>query len=324
MLSLAIISCTKEKDNDLKNEPINYSFTPSQDSLEWTFGYNTFDMEVGGVTRNFVIHVPNSYSHSNDSIPLLCMLHGSSGDGDRFYNISGWVKKSNEEGFIAIFPTAYSYPIADKSGKLSTKWNDAAAINDVESGTVLQDDVAFMQWLVDQVQKTFYINKNRRYICGFSNGGGFVRDRVMQEIPTLFAAGATGGGFGIPEAAQVVGDHYMPMFCILGSKDGKIIEASGLNAEIPIEGETFMAQPRFRQYLDAMLNTLKLDSTYTESQNPPAYNILTFDKQLSNQKNEYNLMIVNELEHNFPNGNNNKHNVSGPDILWPWFKRWSF
>lgn len=323
-LILGIMACAKEKNNE-PNTPIppdNKGFVPSSDSLKWVYGLNEFNLEVNGVVRNFVVHVPNSYQHKNDSVPLLFMLHGSSGTGIQFYNISSWVEKADQEGFIAIFPTGYEYPIKDKNGELSTKWNDAGTINDVEPGTVLQNDVAFMQWLVEKAQKTFNIDHSRRYITGFSNGGGFVRDRVVQEIPELFAAAATGGGFGIPEPKAVNGGRRMPLFCILGTKDDRILEAGGLTGSIPFKGTDFMAIASFRVYLDAMLATLQLDTIYAENQNPPGYNILTFNTRLGTQKNEYKLMLVNKLEHKFPNGKNNPHDVSAPDILWPWFKQW--
>ncbi len=321
MIIIASLSCEKEK---FITTDINSGFKPSIDSLSWVIGHNTYNLEVNGVIRNFVVHVPLSYKHLNDSIPMLFMLHGTSGNGEQFYKISGWVEKAETEGFIALFPTGYEYPVKDKNGVISTKWNDANAIDDVEPGTVLQNDVAYMQWLVEQMHKTFNIDNTRRYIVGFSNGGGFIRDRILQEDPKLFAAAATGGGFGIPEVKAVVGDRYLPLFCILGSKDPKIIEASGISEEIPLEGDIFMSKSQFRPHLNSILATLMLDTIYSENRNPPAYNILTFNNQLSSQLNEYNLMIVNELEHNFPNGKNNKYKVSGPEILWPWLERWSY
>jgi polyhydroxybutyrate depolymerase len=317
-----ILAC--EKENNTSGEPDIKVFTPTVDSLSWVYGQNVYNMKVNGVVRNFLVHVPNSYAHANDSIPILFMLHGTSGDGDRFYKISGWVEKADKERFIAVFPTAYAYPIKDKNGALSTKWNDANAIDDVEPGTVLQDDVAYVEWLVEQLHHTFNIDKKRRYIVGFSNGGGFVRDRILQEKPEIFAAAATGGGFGISEVKSVAGNRYLPLFCIIGSKDEKIIEASGVFEEIPLEGELFMSKIQLRPHLNAILSTLKLDTIYTEMRMPPGYNILTFNYPLSTQKNEYNLMIVNDLDHSFPNGKNNKFNVSGPEILWPWLLKWQY
>lgn len=315
-----LFACTVKNEIDIP-ETLN-EFKPSANALVWAPGHNDFNESVNGVSRNFVIHIPASYKHEAASVPLLFMLHGSDGTGDRFYNISGWVEKSDVEGFIVVFPTGYEYPIQEKGGKLSNKWNDRSLIEEVVPGTVLQDDVFFMQYVIKRCQESFHIDTTKRYITGFSNGGGFVRDKIIGQIPEVFAATATGGGLGVPEIIPVKNDVYPPLFCILGTKDNKIVESSGIEKEIPISGADFMQEKTFRIYLDAMLATLKLDTLYTEISNPPAYNILTFDKQKSTQTNEYKLMLVNDLDHNFPNGKNNKFNVSGPDILWPWFQKW--
>lgn len=37
------------------------------------------------------------------------MLHGTSGDGLKFYNISGWKELVEEENFITVFPSALSW-----------------------------------------------------------------------------------------------------------------------------------------------------------------------------------------------------------------------
>ena len=47
---------------------------------------------VDGVQREVVLHVPDSVDGSSD-VPVVFMLHGTSGSGHKFYNISGWVEK---------------------------------------------------------------------------------------------------------------------------------------------------------------------------------------------------------------------------------------
>ena len=65
-------------------------------------------LTVDGVVREVVLHVPDSVNGSQD-VPVVFMLHGTSGDGDKFYNISGWKEKADQEGFIAVFPSALTY-----------------------------------------------------------------------------------------------------------------------------------------------------------------------------------------------------------------------
>ncbi|MFZ1255451.1 MAG: hypothetical protein WAR77_03820, partial [Saprospiraceae bacterium] len=41
--------------------------------------------------------------------PVVFMLHGTSGDGEKFYNISGWKELGQAENFITVFPSSLSW-----------------------------------------------------------------------------------------------------------------------------------------------------------------------------------------------------------------------
>ena len=71
------------------------------------------------------------------------------------------------------------------------------------------------------------------------------------------------------------------------------------------------------------LQSLMLGNSYTEEPNPPAGNVIVFADDLSGQGNEFRLMMVNELEHNYPNGQNNPHGVVAVDILWDWYLQYT-
>lgn len=299
-----------------KLEDIKAPFKPGPNAFQWQKGYNSVQMKLGDTLRKFVVHVPASYEEKSET-PLLLMFHGSSGDGDRFYNISGWVEKADEQGFIAVFPTALEYPIAD-SKNWSTKWGGDGLEKDIQPGYPIKDDVLFIKELLVVLEETFHLDKGKRYAVGFSGGGSFIRSRLLSEMAHAFAAFATGGGFGLAEPEQIPEGLLRPLFCIVGSKDTNIIEASGVLEEIALDPEEFMAQEQYQSQLGAILATLKLKKEYTSERFPPKKSILTFGEKLDNGAKEFNLMIVNELDHSFPNGKNNKYNVSGPDDLWPW------
>ena len=50
---------------------------------------------VDGIEREYFIHVPDSYDGTK-SVPLVFMLHGTSGDGEVFYNAYGWTVLADE------------------------------------------------------------------------------------------------------------------------------------------------------------------------------------------------------------------------------------
>ena len=73
---LALAGC-KSEDSVIDPTPTGY-----------VVGKNRFTTPVDGDTREYYVHVPAKYN-SNAATPVVFMLHGTSGDGEKFYNISG-------------------------------------------------------------------------------------------------------------------------------------------------------------------------------------------------------------------------------------------
>ena len=69
-------------------------------------------IDVNGVERDYLLHVPASYSREKP-VPLVFSFHGGGGTstvGERFTKFSGL---SDREGFIVVYPNA-----------LYKNWND--------------------------------------------------------------------------------------------------------------------------------------------------------------------------------------------------------
>jgi polyhydroxybutyrate depolymerase len=289
---------------------------PDPNALEWQSGKNEYNELIDGVDRNFFIHVPETYD-ATEEVPLLFMLHGSSGTGKRFYNISGWVEKADEEGFIAVFPTALEYPLAN--GNRETKWSAGGLENDVAPGTVIKDDIPFLRELVDLCHSTFSIDEQRIYISGFSNGGGFVKSRVIPEMSDVFAAASTGGSLGLPQGYTIDDGRFMPVYFIVGTSDDKVKKWAGTSSDLPLSAEPLFEIDEVWARTKVMLDMLALDTTYSETSNAPFFNRIAFESYLSGQGNEMIYLIVNELEHKYPNGDNNPAGLRAVDELWPWY-----
>ena len=306
-LLFLIISCDKDDAQD--------------NSLLWEYGRNDYNEIMDDTLRNFLIHVPTSYT-GDEAVPMVFMLHGSSGSGTKFYNISGWVEKSNQEGFIVVFPTGLEYPIVEKNNKLSTKWSSDGLVKDIPEGYPIKDDVPFIRELVDKCKSTFNIDEKKLYITGFSNGGGFVRSRALFELNDVFAACNFSGGYGLPEPSEING-RIMPSFAIVGSRDDRIIDNTEVKEEIPLKMSEFYDHEVYGLWLKNVLNTLELKHDYIEEPNPPAFNRVTFNQPVGNNTNEYVFMIVNDMGHNYANGTNNANKVVAANHLWEWFIQFS-
>ena len=300
-------SCTKDDPNaDL--------------ALEWEIGKNEYNIEIDDTTRNFLIHVPESYS-GDAPVPIVMMLHGSTGTGTKFYNISRWVEKSEEEGFIAVFPTALAYPLKENN-RTSTKWASEGLIEQVVEGTEIKDDAPFISELVERCEASFNIDDKQVFISGFSNGGGFVKTVIIPRLGDLFAAASTGGGLGLGYTYDIQGDRIMPLFNIIETKDHNMLEAIQ-KQELPIQADKLEKLDLVWDKIQTMVSMLDLGPEYVEEPHNPTHNILRFQNDNSGQGNEYVVMLVDELDHKYPNEVNNPHQLVAADILWEWYQKWS-
>ncbi|HRI32402.1 MAG TPA: hypothetical protein PLD02_01530, partial [Saprospiraceae bacterium] len=107
---------------------------------------------VEGVTREYFLHIPTKYN-GNTSVPLVFMLHGTGGDGEKMYETSGWAELAESENFIAIFPSALSYKIIDGGeNKTITKWNHTPDADwTFQAGEIEKDDIRFLRKALNEV-----------------------------------------------------------------------------------------------------------------------------------------------------------------------------
>ena len=310
--ALVLYACEKEQlpedNNDQPDVP-----------KEWQVGKNEYNKVIDGVERNFLVHVPQGYT-GDAPVPLFFMLHGSGGSGARFYDISGWVQKSEEEHFIAVFPTGLEYPIIEKDSHLFTKWSSDGLVNQIPAGYPIKDDVPFIRELITWCEEQFNIDSRRIYISGFSNGGAFVRTRIMDEMNDRFAA-ASAGNIGFQEPLSITG-YVMPFFQIVGSKDDYILDALGIQ-ELPLNADQLLQIPQIAQQIAHLKTTLRFGDNYTESPHIPKYNFIVWADDLTGQGREFRLLLINDLKHRYPNGRNNPHQVRATDFLWDWFMQYT-
>ena len=299
-----LFSCQSEKDETILNT-----------------GRTDFHIEVDGAERHAAVHVPASYDGSQE-YPMILMLHGTGGTGNKFYNVSGWVGKAEEEGIIAVFPTALEYDLID--GTRTTKWSSDGLTEQLAPGTEVRDDKIFIERLLNELIGDLKIDQRRIYICGFSNGSGFVKSEIIPNMGHLFAAANVTGGIGIPQSYEISGGRTMPVFNIAGTMDVKVFEKIGDNSELPIEGMDIENHDFIWGQISTFCDMLGLEVEYDEMPNPPSWNQLVFKNKMDNTaSDEYRFMMVKDMAHVFPNGSNNPRGVKAVDHLWPWFERWS-
>ncbi len=198
-------------------------------------------IEVGGLERRYVLHVPSGYAGTGTGpgrapVPLVLMFHGAMGTAQAAMKTTGWIEKAEQEGFLVAFPEG-TRPDPDKPPLLDNPqtWNDGSGRTPAAQRGV--DDVEFVRVLLDALQEEFTVDGRRVYATGFSNGGSFVF-RLGVELAERFAAIAPVAG-----VLWLKGVHLkepVSLIYFIGREDplvplqgGRVRLPSGLVVEMP-------------------------------------------------------------------------------------------
>lgn len=111
------------------------------------------EIEIDGLTRVYRLQIPVSYT-GKDPVPLLFVLHGGGGTGERMANFTGFGDLCEKKGFIAVYPDGYM-----------KNWNDA---RDFLFSKI--DDIKFFKFMIKQISEEYKIDSTRIYATGISNG----------------------------------------------------------------------------------------------------------------------------------------------------------
>lgn len=300
-------------------------------------------LTVDGVEREFLVHVPATLDASK-AVPVVFMLHGTSGSGDKFYNISGWVEKADAEGFIAVFPSALAYCLGDDEDydavieaseyKVTTKWAAGKlgtavmplcteeqitqlpkAKQDEIASHTLRDDLAFFDAMVASVVGGLPVDVKRLYVTGFSNGAQ-MSARLMMERTNTFAAFAMAAG-----SPAVPGPALRPVSAVfsVGSLDDGFLTKSGV-AELPLD-ESLLDLPSFSGLAATLGAALQIDATKhtydAKTANGKTIGMFSFDQSLAGAGNKLIIAVIEDATHQYPNGKN--HPAVMTEFLWKFF-----
>lgn len=155
---------------------------------EITPGDYTYQINVGSLVREYVIHVPAQYSE-NRPMALVIMFHGGGGTAQNTMIETGWDEKADQIGFLAVFPEG-SRPDPENPASFSNNpqtWNDGSDRDNIGAVQRNVDDVGFVAELLADIASRFNVDHNRIYAAGFSNGAAMVF-RIGRELSDSLAA----------------------------------------------------------------------------------------------------------------------------------------
>ena len=155
-------------------------------------GDSTRTLMMGEQKRTYLVHIPKGYDPDKPA-PVVLALHGAAMDGPMMVWFSGLNKKSDEAGFIVVYPSGTGI------GPFLT-WNAGNFRGKMAEGKA--DDVAFIGKLLDDLGTVVKVDEKRVYACGMSNGA-MMCYRLAAELSDRIAAIA-------PVAGTMVIDECKP------------------------------------------------------------------------------------------------------------------
>jgi len=133
-------------------------------------GTGAVRIEVGGVARSYLLHVPKA----EGPLPVVMSLHGFRSDAGQQQTLSGLSRLADAEGFIAVYPQG-----------LDAKWRFARPGADAD----------FILAVIEDVALRTAVDRDRIYVNGISNGAQMAW-RMACDHPQVFAAvGYVAGGY---------------------------------------------------------------------------------------------------------------------------------
>ena len=155
--------------------PADPNMTPIRAPGDYRFSFID-----GGIRREYLVHVPKSYGGA--PTPILIALHGGGGDSDFQADDQkyGLISKSEEAGFIAVFPNGFSRL---PNGILAT-WNAGNCCGPAQKNNV--DDVGFIREVIRRMERQANIDRKRIFVTGMSNGA-MMSWRLACEAPEIRA-----------------------------------------------------------------------------------------------------------------------------------------
>lgn len=170
-----------------------------------TRGDHFDEIESGGQTRQYLLHVPATHK-PEDPAALVLVFHGAGIGAERFVTYSRFSNVADREGFLIVYPQG-----------LNEVWNPSPGSRDVQ----------FIRDLIDHLQNRCSVDPNRIYASGHSNGGAMV-DRLACELADRIAAiGTISGAY--QRSGQCSPSRPVPVFAIHGTAD-PIVPYEGIPA----------------------------------------------------------------------------------------------
>ena len=151
-------------------------------------------------TREYYVSLPQDTSKP---FPLIINFHGFKSHAIDQQGFSQMDNYAHQNGVGIVYPEGIkrSWNVGHKRMKNN------------------ENDIGFVNALIDSVSSKYNIDSDRIYACGFSNGGTFSYELICGLSNEIAAFGSVGGNFSINEKRVCNIDREIPLIHIHGTKD---------------------------------------------------------------------------------------------------------
>jgi polyhydroxybutyrate depolymerase len=164
-------------------------------------------IDVNGTHRAYILDVPERVQ-AQHAAPLLLDFHGFGHSAAGVWQVSKFKDLAARDGFITVYPDGLPVSLMGREG---AGWEIFA--------TDGNRDLAFVTHLLDQLERTYCIDRARNFSTGFSNGA-FFSNILGCTMADRFAAIApvSGGRLTVPCAPS----RAIPVLIHHGRKDQRV------------------------------------------------------------------------------------------------------
>lgn len=171
-------------------------------------------ISVEGVSRSYLLYLPEGYSGS-DALPLVLCFHGGAGTATEQLSLGDLRSQADEDGFVLVYPQA----LPDPNDGGSTNWQVVTSGDLPYTLPNPHSDIDFISALILELGAVHGIDQSRVYAMGYSNGGGFVYDLACRLNNQITGVGAVSRTMYAESYSNCITSHPTPVVTILGTND---------------------------------------------------------------------------------------------------------